>query len=59
MATLVTAYARFEDLAKRFDPMTDSEKWALYQGLSDLAFDLDRRLGEIEGQLQTIERRLP
>ena len=59
MGTLGTAHAKFDDLAKRFSPTSNPEKWALYQGLSELAFDLQRRLEQIEGQLGMIERRLP
>ena len=50
---ILSAYAKFQELAETTDPAEKPELWALYDGLADLALGLSEELRQIK---QTVER---
>ena len=55
--TVLSAYAKFNDIADTIEPMKDPEKWALYKGLAELAQGIAQELQQIQNDVRRLERR--
>jgi len=55
--TILSAYAKLQDVAENTEATKDPQTWALYAGLAELAQGLHQELDQIKQRLDRLEGR--